>query len=288
MEKQKLVALVPPSLKVGSAEYNAELAFVQTHGQEFATPGNRTNDQLLQALYYKSDAELFVNQAARLASVDRGYTLAQNAKLFAVLDSALADARIAAFQSKYDLDFWRPITALNLDTSGSVSAGTTTATFAWKPLGTTPAHPASTGGHSTTVAAGVEILRAFFQSDNIVSADTPVTLTGFSWLVGTNNGTGQLAAPIGGKDATTRDVSTFTQLQLENGRSRIYLGVHFANDDYQGQTLGLSVADQIINAQVDPAISGKSIYKGSATVGTGANLRKLFVNNSSVSGFFGL
>ena len=195
LEKQKLVALVPPSLKVGSAEYNAELTFVQTHGQEFATPGSRTNDQLLQALYYKSDTELFVNQAARLASVDRGYTLAQNAKLFAVLDSALADARIAAFQSKYDLDFWRPITAINADAAGVVAAHT------WKPLGTTPSHPSSTGGHSTTVAAGVEILRAFFQSDNIVSAGTPVTLTGFSWLVGTNNrstnkGTGQLAAPI--------------------------------------------------------------------------------------------
>ena len=282
LEKQKLVALVPPVLTVGSAEYTAELAFVQTHGQEFATPGSRTNDQLLQALYYKSDAELFSNEVARIASAARGYSLVQNAKLFAALDSALADARISAWQAKYDLDYWRPITAINADSAGAV------ASYTWKPLGTTPAHPSAPAGHSTTVAAGVEILRAFFQSDNIVPAGTPVTLTGFSWLVGTNNGTGQLAAPIGGKDATTRDVSTFTQLQLENGRSRIYLGVHFPNDDYQGQILGVSVADQIINAQLDPAISGLSVYKGSATVGTGANLRKLFVNNSSVSGFTGL
>ena len=283
LDKQKLVALVPPVLKVGSAEYTAELAFVQSHGQDFsAATTSRTGDQLLQALYYKSDAELFANQVARQASADRNLSLVQNAKLFAALDSALADARIAAFQAKYDLDYWRPITAINADATGNA------ATITWKPLATTPAHPSAPAGHSTTIAAGVEILRAFFQSDNIVQAGSPVTLTGFSWLVGTNNGTGKLTTTINGKDATTRDVSTFTQLQLENGRSRIYLGVHFPNDDYQGQILGVSVADQIINAQLDPAISGLSVYKGSATVGTGANLRKLFVNNSSVSGFTGL
>ena len=129
---------------------------------------------------------------------------------------------------------------------------------------------------------------AFFQSDNIIPTATPVNLTGFPWLVGTNNGTGKLGAPIGVKDATSRDVKTFTQLQLENGRSRIYLGVHFANDDFQGQTLGLSVADQIINNQVDPAISGLRVYKGNLTVGTSANLRNLFIKNSTESGFFGL
>lgn len=282
LEKQKLVALVPPSLTVGSAEYNAELAFVQSHGQEFSSPGSRTPDQLLQALYYKADAELFTNEAARIGSAARGYSLNQNARLFAALDSALADARIAAFQSKYDLTFWRPITALNANAGGAATS------YSWKPLATTPSHPSSTAGHSTTVVAGAEILRAFFQSDSIVPGNAPVTLTIPAWLIGTNNGTGQLAAPINGKDATTRDVSTFTQAQLENGRSRLYLGVHYGTDDFQGQTLGLAVADQIINAQVDPAIKGLSVYKGNSSVATGANLRNIFVNNSSVSGFFGL
>jgi hypothetical protein len=282
LEKQKLVAFVPPSLKVGGAEYTAELNFVKSHGQEFATPGSRTDDQLLQALYYKSDAELFSNEVARIASAARGLTLIQNAKLFAALDSALADARIAAFQSKYDLDFWRPVTAINADTSGAAT------TYNWKPLGTTPSHPASTGGHSTTVAAGVEILRAFFQSDSIVPANTPITLTGFPWIVGTNNGTGKLAAPISGKDATTRDVTTFTQLQLENGRSRIYLGVHYANDDFQGQKLGLSVADQIINEHNDPAVANVSVYRGGKNVASSQNLYSIFVKNSINSGFFGL
>jgi len=282
LEKQKLVAAVPPSLKVGSDEYRQELEFVKTHGQDSAHPGSRSDDQLLQALYYKSDAELFSNEVARIASAARNLTLDENAKLFAALDNALADARIAAWQSKYDLVFWRPVTALNADASGNVT------NYDWKPLGTTPSHPSSTGGHSSTVSAGAEILRAFFHSDSVVPGNAPVTLTTFPWLIGTNNGTGQLQSPINGQDATTRDVSTFSQLQLENGRSRIYLGVHYGNDDFQGQSLGLAVADKIIKEHKDPAVAGLSIYYGNHKVASAENLYSLFVKNSADSGFYGL
>jgi len=281
-EKQELVAAVPHGLKVGSEEYKAELDFVKNHGQDFANPGSRTEDQLLQALFYKSDAELFTNEVARIASKDRHFTLIQNAKLFAALDNALADARIAAFQSKYDLTFWRPITALNADALGAAT------TYNWKPLGTTPSHPSNTGGHSTTVSAGIEILRAFFQSDSIVRSNHPQTLTSFPWLWSTNNGTGKLQSPINNQDGTSRNVSTFTQLQLENGRSRIYLGVHFGNDDYQGQSLGLAVADEIIEDHRDPAVRGVKIYNGGSNVATARNLHNIFVANSDLSGFYGL
>ena len=281
LKKQQLVAAVPPSLIVGSDEYKAELDFVKTHGQDSANPNSRTDDEVLQALYYKSDAELFINEAARIASTSRGLTVDENAKLFAVLDNALADARIAAWQSKYDLTFWRPITAINANADGSVTE------YKWKPLGTTPSHPASTGGHSTTIAAGAEILRAVFKSDKIDKKGTAITLTTLPWLIGTNNGTGKLATPIKNNDATTRNVATFSQLQLENGRSRIYLGVHFANDDYQGQTLGLSIADAIIKDQTDPAAAKLSVYSG-VNVANAKNLKSIFTSNSDKSGVFGL
>jgi hypothetical protein len=273
---------------LGSPEYNLELAFVKNHGQEFASPGQRSNDQLLQALYYKADAELFVNEAARAASAARGLSLNQNAKLFALLDNALADARIAAWQAKYDLAFWRPITAINDEPANGGSGNGAVAAYAWKPLATTPAHPSSSAGHSTTVAAGTEILRAFFGSDAIVPGAVPVTLTAPAWLVGTNNGTGRLAAPVGGQDGTTRTVNSFTQLQLENGQSRLYLGVHFGTDNYQGQSLGLAVADAILGAHTDPASAGVSAYVGAAGVASAPHLYTLLVAGSSNSGFYGL
>ncbi|WP_347985804.1 vanadium-dependent haloperoxidase [Methylomonas sp. AM2-LC] len=281
-EKQKLVAAVPAALQVGSAEYTQEVSFVQNHGEDSSNPGSRSNDQLLQALYYKQDAELHINEAARLASAAHNLGLNQNAKLFAALDNALADSRIATWQAKYDLDFWRPITAINADANGNV------ASYNWKPLGVTPAHPSSPAGHSATVAAGAEILRAFFNSDSILPNNSPVTLTSIPWLIGTNNGTGQLATAINGQDSTTRNVSSFSQIQLENGQSRLYLGVHFGNDNFQGQTLGLSIADQIINAQLDPAAHGLRIFKGNNSVANGINLHRILVNDSANSGFFGL
>ncbi len=283
LKKQQLVAAVPPSLIVGSDEYNAELDFVKTHGQSSANPGSRTNDQTLQALYYKSDAELFINEAARIASASRGLTLNQNAKLFAVLDNALADARIAAWQSKYDLTFWRPITAINANPDGSVSD------YTWKPLAATPSHPSNTGGHSATVSAGTEILRAFFKSDRIKKNGAPATFTTLPWLIGTNNGTGKANPLINGSDATTRNVASFSQLQLENGRSRIYLGVHFGNDDYQGQTLGLSVADAIIRSKTDPAAADLHIFWGNnPSVAHIKNLKSILISDSTNSGLFGL
>jgi len=238
-QKSFLVASVPLSPAVGSREYVREVAYLRSHGGNAATSSERTADQTAQALFYKQDAEIYLNEAARIASQARHLSLADNARLFALLASVLADARIAAFASKYDQKFWRPITALNADDSGAV----TNDYAAWRPLAATPSHPSNTSGHSATGSAGFEVLRAFF-GDRILPDGAAVTLTTLPWLVGTNPGTGSV---------TTRTVSTFTQAQLEDGASRLYLGVHFGFDNLQGQLLGLAVADEIIRSS-DPAV----------------------------------
>ena len=269
LEKAKLVAAVPLSPEVGSPEYLAELNYVKEYGQNSSAV--RTPDQTAQALYYKLDAELFVNEAARIASNARHLTLDQNAKLFAALDNAVADARIAAFDSKYQQKFWRPITAINADADGAVTNNYS----AWHPLAATPSHPSNTAGHSATGAAGFEILRAFF-GDNITPDGEAITLATLPWLTGTNNGTG---------NATSRTVSTFTQAQLENGASRLYLGVHFGYDNLQGQLLGLSVADTMIQSNRDPATDGISFVTDSA--GSYSNLEETLLSNPDLYGYFG-
>jgi hypothetical protein len=40
--------------------------------------------------------------------------LGTNARLFALLNIAMADAAICAWDAKYAFDFWRPVTAINL------------------------------------------------------------------------------------------------------------------------------------------------------------------------------
>jgi len=240
-ERTQIVAAVPAAMVVGSLEYQREVEYVRQHGQDTAALAVRSADQTAQALFYRQDAEIFVNEAARIASRARGWQLDQNARLFALLGNVMADARIAAWASKYEQKFWRPITAINANPDGSV----TNNYAAWHPLSATPAHPSNTAGHSTTGAAAFELLRAFF-GDAIRPDGAPVTLGTLPWLVGTNNGTGS---------PTTRTVSSFSQAQLENGASRLYLGIHYGFDNLQGQLVGLAVADRIIRS-ADPAACG--------------------------------
>jgi hypothetical protein len=266
-QKVALVAALPLSPKVGSPEYVQELDYVRKYGQDSSL--FRTADQTAQALYYKIDAELFVNEAARIASKARGYSLENNAKLFALLDTAVADARFAAFDSKYEQKFWRPVTAINADASGAVT------NYNWRPLGSTPAHPSNTAGHSTTGAAGFTVLRGVF-GDKILPDGSPVALGTLPWLTGTNNGTGV---------NTSRTVSTFSQAQFENGASRLYLGVHFGFDNLQGQLLGVAVANTVVHSN-DPAAAGLVINRSNLL--SEETVRRILLRSHETYGYFGL
>lgn len=269
-QKVALVADVPLPLPIESREFTREREYVRQHGRDVASTSVRSEDQTAQALYYKQDAEIFVNEAARIASQARGLTIDQNAKLFALLDAVIADARFAAFDSKYEQKFWRPITALNADVDGNVTNGYA----GWHPLAATPSHPSNTAGHSATGAAGFEVLRAVF-GDQISPSGNPVVLTTLPWLTGTNSGTG---------NTTTRSVTTFSQAQLENGASRLYLGVHFGYDNLQGQLLGLAVADAVIEGSRDPAAQGVSVRRSQVSLD---NLVHTLALRPDLYGFFG-
>ena len=146
---------------------------------------------------------------------------------------------------------------------------------AWHPLAATPSHPSNTAGHSTTGAAGFETLRAFFGSDNLKPDGSAATLSTLPFLVGTNNGTGNV---------TTRSVATFSQAQLENGASRLYLGVHFGFDNLQGQLLGLAVADTIIAARKDPAARGVTLKDSPVSI---LKLTRTLTAHPELHGYFG-
>jgi hypothetical protein len=263
-----LSRILPLSPAVGSVEYSLEVAFANKVGRDSSAV--RTADQTAQALFYKQDAEIFVNEAARIASAARKLPLDKNAALFAVLDNAIADARIGAWISKYEQKFWRPVTSLNANDDGSV----TNNYVVFHPLAATPSHPSNTSGHSSTGASAAEILRAAF-GDRISPDGKPVTLGSLPWLAGTNSGTG---------NATTRIVSTFTQLQLEDGASRLYLGVHYGHDNLQGQLIGLSVADAILRSDDDPAAKGLRVPDSAASI---TNLERTLLTRRDLYGYYG-
>ena len=148
--------------------------------------------------------------AANVATA-AGYTLAQDAKLFAELNVAEADAGIAAWNSKYGYTTWRPITAINL---GGTSNPALTADPSWQPLLTTPNFPEYVAGHGSFSGAAATVLASFFGDATSFSA-TSQSLLG-----------------------VTRSYTSFSSAATEAAMSRIYGGIHFRFSVDAGLTMG--------------------------------------------------
>lgn len=216
---QQFRASPPP--RVGTPRYNRALAEVKSLGESTSTV--RTEDQTHIAQFYRQDAEVLVNEAARKLSDIHNLSLEQNALLFLLTDVALADTRIAVWDSKYHYLFWRPITALNANAAGVV----TNDYAAWKPLIVTPAHPSYPSGHSATVSAGFAVLRALLGDEDQLTLHTTTA----------------------GEPART--IANLSVGESENGLSRIYGGIHFQFDNEAGQDLGRDVARYILRKAPD-------------------------------------
>jgi hypothetical protein len=206
--KQFLPQPPPP---VGSDAYKKALAEVAEIGEIKSI--KRTDDQTHIAQFYKQDAELTVNEGVRLLAKAHHTSLEQNAVIFALVDIAAADARIEVWGGKYTYLFWRPVTALNADSNGTVKDYTK-----WTPLITTPPHPSFPSGHSATVTAGYEVLKSFFGDDNKLELHT--TTAG----------------------EPTRMVTSLSTIEFENGYSRIYGGIHYPFENSAAQDIGRKVA----------------------------------------------
>lgn len=77
--------------------------------------------------------------AARQLSAAKGLSLAENARLFALLNMGTANTFIGDWDAKFTYNFWRPVTAIrNGDMDGNDA---TERDPGWAPLNATPMHP---------------------------------------------------------------------------------------------------------------------------------------------------
>ncbi len=249
---------LPPPPSITSEEYAVAYAEAKALGGDgVVSPTARTAEQALIGTYWAYDGTPSLCAPPRLYNqlavtvADRQRTSAVDlARLLALVNVAMADAGIAAWDSKYHYQYWRPVVAIRESDPGTGPSGAgdgndaTIGDPAYSPLGApasnlsgpsfTPPFPAYPSGHAAFGGALFQTLRNFYGTDAIA----------FTFVSDELNGETRDAAG-GVRPLVPRHFETLSQAEEENGQSRIYLGIHWSFDKTSGIAQGRSVADYV-------------------------------------------
>jgi len=183
----------------------------------------RTADQTEIALFWLDNVPLSWNRITREMVIQHKLDAWNAARLFSLVQIAQADANIASFDTKFEFNLWRPITAIRLgDTDGNPD---TKGDPSWNVLAPpTPPVPDYTSNHSADAGAAAEVLRNYFKTDDISFSTISVRLPG-----------------------VTRNFSSFTEAANETAASRVYVGYHFRHATVVGLAQGRKVGQYIFD-----------------------------------------
>jgi hypothetical protein len=203
-----------------SAAYTTEYNEVKAYGGNgTTTPSLRTPAQTATALFFTSNPVEMFNRTFRGIAGAEGLGVAEQARLFAMLNLAGADALIGCWDDKAFWSFWRPLTAIRLgdDDTNPDTVGDP----GWTPLVANPPYPDHPSGYNCVTGAFMHTAGAFFGMDTFAFSLT-ATVAG---------------APV------TRNYAHFTDVIKDTIDARIWLGIHFRAPDVQGAGIGNDVAD---------------------------------------------
>ncbi|MFN9718835.1 MAG: phosphatase PAP2 family protein [Planctomycetota bacterium] len=227
-------AQAPPP--VASNEFANAYREVYSLGSTNST--TRTADQK-QIAYFWEDGGGTVTPPGHWQVIARGFSdrfvlsRIENARLFALLSIAQADAAISCWDTKYTYQYARPIQVIRERCFGRKDLPRNAS---WTPLLPTPPFPAYTSGHSTFSGASSRILELYFGTDNIA----------FS---GTSPDPQRWPNDLPG---VVRSWTSLSQAAEEAGRSRVFGGIHWQFDNVEGLRLGRAIADQVFDMQLRP------------------------------------
>jgi hypothetical protein len=197
-------------------EYNEVKAL---GGNGTTTPSLRTPEQSALANFYTVNPVELFNRTFRVVAEDQGLTLVEEARLFAMLNVAGADAFINCWDDKAFWNFWRPVTAIQL---GNVDGNPRTiGDENWMSLVAAPPYPEHPSGYNCVTGAFMHTAKAFFGKNKM----------GFSV---------ERVAP--GVPNVTRAYERFTDVVQDTINARVYQGIHFRSADEQGAWIGRKVA----------------------------------------------
>ena len=228
----------PPPYALSSQKYTEDFNEVKRLGGDgVTTPSERTAEETEIARFWVESSPLQWNRIARAVATDKGLDSWESARLFGLLNMALADGYIGSFEAKFQAyNFWRPVTAIQLaETDGNRN---TTADATWTPLVPTPPIPDHDSGHSVEGGAAAQVMREFFGTDRIHFETCSLTL-----LPGS---TCRDSSPV------IRRYASFSDAADENGLSRILVGFHFRKAVDDGIEHGRKIGNRAVNRFMRP------------------------------------
>ena len=204
----QLTAKGPPALD--GAEYLRDVDEVRRLGARNSS--ERTADQTAAAIFWVVNTAVPWNAAARALAAASGASTVDNARAFALMNMAAADAYIGSWAVKKQFNHWRPIHAIRQAASNADPE--------WQPLLNTPAHPDYPSGHCIYSGAAARALQLAYGRDEV-----------------------SFTAAALGPNGLIRSYRSLSQMDQEVIGARIWGGIHFRTADEHGSELGHGIAD---------------------------------------------
>jgi len=117
---------------------------------------------------------------------------------------------------KYQVNYWRPITAIRTTDPG------------WEPLLVTPPHPEYPSAHTLATGAAAEVLAEFIGSDRVQAA--------------------LVQPPLG----VHRRWESLAQVVKEMEDARVWAGIHFRTSNEHGTQLGRQIGAHALKSALRP------------------------------------
>lgn len=247
--------LSPPPPALDSLEYAVAYRQLLNYGGDgIEYPTLRSPQETVTGIFWAYDGTpglgtppRLYNQIVRTIAIQKRNTVEKNARLFALVNLALADAGIQCWYTKYYYELWRPVVGIrygDYDTNEFTIGDPD-----WIPLGApatngagdgvnfTPPFPAYGSGHSTFGAAAFTVTSRFYGTGDIRFRFTSDEYNGI------NRGSDGKVRPV-----VTRVYRNLDEAVLENAVSRICLGIHWPFDASAGIDSGIEIADEVYNS----------------------------------------
>ena len=217
----------PPAIfNLKSDAYAHDYYEVKTHGNALVRAAAPDSEESQIARFWPGagNPNLITHAIVPAYKLDRW----QHARLFALTNIAISDAVIAAFDTKFTYNFWRPYTAIRW--TGSDGNPKTTPDPNWNSYIATPPYPDYTCGLPSVIGSYTATVRKFFGTDHV------------SFTITAN----------GVPPAVTRTYTRLSKAAADAVSARVYGGIHFRTGCVDGRREAEKVANYVYATQLRP------------------------------------